>query len=146
MTLWECRLESRTAPANQASIEARRRVCSFSSSPRLAFRFDSRFLYARNVNRLGGGVKCPGNLNRLADVRLNRILVVQLIRRLGGRVVENILTWGFGEVRPVEYARLLFRDAFDSLHRRLVAVQVLVGDFAFERGSLSGSELDDNQQ
>ena len=98
------------------------------------------------MDRLGGGVKCPGNLHRLANIWLNSILIVQLIRCLGRRVVENILARGFGEVRPVEYAPLLFRYAFDSLHRRLDTVQVLVGDFAFERGALSGSELDDNQQ
>jgi hypothetical protein len=101
----------------------------------------SKFLYASDMNCLGGGVKCPGNLHYLAHVWLNPILIVQLISCLRSRIVENTLTWRFGEVRPVEHASLLFRDAFDCLHRRLDTVQVLVGDFAFERGALSGGEL-----
>jgi hypothetical protein len=101
---------------------------------------DSGFFYARNVNRFGGGVQRPGNLDSLANIWLYPVLIVQLIRRFGRCIVENKLTRGLSEMRPIEYAPLLFRDPIDSLHRRLNTVQVLVGDFALKRGALSRGE------
>ena len=105
----------------------------------------SGFFHTRDMDRFSGGIQGPGNLHRLANIWLNPILIVQLIRSFGRRIVENKLTGRFGEMRPIEYAPLFFGDAFNSFHGRLNTVQVLVRDFALECGSLSGSEWDDHQ-
>jgi hypothetical protein len=98
------------------------------------------------MDRLRGGVQRTGNLYRFANIWLDVPLIVQLVRRPGRRVVEDIFAWGFGEVRPIENATFFFDYACDCLHWRLDTVQVLVSDFAFERGALSSSELDHKER
>src|SRR5579864_5899896 len=105
--------------------------------------FNSGFFDARDMNRFGGGVQGPCNLHRFAHIRLNPVLIVQLISSLGRRIVQDKLTRRFGEMRPVEYAALLLCNTCDSFHWRLNTVQVFVCDLALERGRLSAGELND---
>jgi len=105
----------------------------------------SGFFYARNMNHFGGGIQRARNLHCFANIGLNPVLIVQLIRCLGRGIIQDILTCGLGEVRPVEYAGFLFCNPWNSFHRRLNTVQVLVGDLALEGGTLSARELSDRE-
>jgi hypothetical protein len=64
----------------------------------------SRCLNFLDMDGLGSGVQCPGNLHLFrAHVRLNQVLIVQLILRFGRRIVEHILVSRLYEMREVKH-------------------------------------------